>query len=468
MTARPHPNRLGETVGGKYRVIRLLAAGGMGAVYEAQHTVVKRRFAIKFLHPDLAARRDILTRFQREAEAAGALESDHVAAAVDFGIVPDGTPYIVMELLAGESLESLLAREKVLPPGRAADLVMQASRGVQAAHAAGIVHRDLKPQNLFVCRRQDGTDLVKVLDFGIAKLQAMSDAGQTGTGTGAVLGTPSYMSPEQARGASVVDHRADVYALGAILYQLVSAQKPHPGDSNNAVLYHISTQPPVPLGSVSSGLPAALVDVVERALASDPDARPASAEALAEALAPFAKREVWPEAKPATATPTPSESSPAPTPAAARSRRVGVVAAVAVGIALAAFAIARFVRTPEAARTAAVAATATAPNPTPPAAPPAASPATTTAAAQPSAPAPGAQPSQPVTTATAVTAPSPAAKSSAPLPAARAAARLRERAAAGRSGQPASDSGPPAPSLAHPATDARPEPVTFDQQNPYN
>jgi eukaryotic-like serine/threonine-protein kinase len=185
--------RVGELVGGKYRIVRLLAQGGMGVVYEAQHTVVRRRFAVKFMRRDLAERRDILNRFQREAEAAGALESEHVAAAVDFGIAEDGAPYIVMEYLVGESLTALLGREGPLPVERAADLVSQAGRGMEVAHAAGIIHRDLKPQNLFVCRRQDGTDLLKVLDFGVAKLQTIDEMNMA-TRTGAVVGTVAYMS----------------------------------------------------------------------------------------------------------------------------------------------------------------------------------------------------------------------------------------------------------------------------------
>jgi len=144
---------VGALVGGKYRIVRLLAHGGMGVVYEAHHAVVRRRFAIKFLRRDLAERREILTRFQREAEAAGALENENVAAAVDFGISDDGMPYIVMEYLVGESVGALLERAGCLPAQRACDLVMQACRGVEAAHAAGIVHRDLKPHNLFLCRR---------------------------------------------------------------------------------------------------------------------------------------------------------------------------------------------------------------------------------------------------------------------------------------------------------------------------
>jgi len=293
MTGGPDANRLGELVGGKYRVTRLLARGGMGVVYEAQHAVVHRRFAIKFLRRDLAERRDILARFQREAEAAGALENDNVTAAIDFGVSQDGAPYIVMEYLVGESLADLLQRVGRLPLARAADLVAQACRGVAAAHAAGIVHRDLKPHNLFVSRRDDGTDLLKVLDFGVAKLQAIEDAGGE-TRTGTVLGTAAYMAPEQARGESVIDQRADVYALGAVLYELVSLKRPHPGDSQNAILHHIATQPAVPLGSVQSELPAALVALVERTLASDPALRPASAEAMAQALSAFGRRQVWP------------------------------------------------------------------------------------------------------------------------------------------------------------------------------
>ena len=288
--------RVGELVGAKYRIVRLLAEGGMGVVYEAQHTVVRRRFAVKFMRRDLAERRDILTRFQREAEAAGALESEHVAAAVDFGIAEDGAPYIVMEYLVGESLTALLGREGPLPVGRAADLVSQAGRGMEVAHAAGIIHRDLKPQNLFVCRRQDGTDLLKVLDFGVAKLQTIDEM-NAATRTGAVVGTVAYMSPEQARGDKVVDQRSDVYALGAILYELCSGRKPHPGESHNAILHHIATQAAVPLASIAPDLPVGFLEIVAGALAADPAARPPSAGALVEALAPFAKREVWPAPK---------------------------------------------------------------------------------------------------------------------------------------------------------------------------
>jgi serine/threonine-protein kinase len=338
VTVEANSTAVGALVGGKYRIVRLLAQGGMGVVYEAHHAVVRRRFAIKFLRRDLALRREIITRFQREAEAAGALENENVAAAVDFGISPDGTPYIVMEYLVGESVGALLARAGALPAGRACDLVVQACRGIEAAHAAGIVHRDLKPHNLFLCRRDDGTDLVKVLDFGVAKLRVI-ESSNAATETGSLLGTASYMSPELARGDKSIDERADVYALGAILYELLSQQKPHPGDSQNAILHHIATQPAVPLDAERARVPVALADIIAGALASDPGARPRTAAALAASLAPFAAREVWP------APPLPAPADRPLEPARARPRRALLAALMLVPIAVAAGALWRGGRT---------------------------------------------------------------------------------------------------------------------------
>lgn len=288
-------SRLGEILAGKYRIVRFLAEGGMAAVYEAQHIVVKRRFAVKILRADFSKRREILERFRREAETAGRIESEHLAAAVDFGISGDGSPFIVMEFLVGQSLAALLASELCLPVGRATDLCVQACLGVQAAHDAGIVHRDLKPQNLFVCRREDGTDLLKVLDFGIAKL-AVADGQSAVTRTGAMLGTPFYMAPEQARGERDADHRVDVYGLGAVLYEMLSGQRPHRGESPNAILHHIATQPAVSLDDKAGTLSPSLIETVHRSLAPDPRNRFASAKELGEALVPFARREAWPEA----------------------------------------------------------------------------------------------------------------------------------------------------------------------------
>jgi eukaryotic-like serine/threonine-protein kinase len=270
-----------------------MGQGGMGTVYEALHVIVKRRFAVKFLRADLAQRRDALARFQREAAAAGALESENIAQAVDFGIADDGAPYIVMEYLLGRDLARLLKCAGPLAVERATDIVIQACNGIQAAHAAGVIHRDLKPANLYICRRSDESDLVKIVDFGIAKLQA-ADPGNTITSTGGILGTPAYMSPEQARGSSLLDERADVYALGVILYELLSGHTPHPGDSHNAVIYHISTQAALPLEAFDRELPSELIVAVMRALATNSEERQASAAEFARQLAPFARREVWP------------------------------------------------------------------------------------------------------------------------------------------------------------------------------
>jgi tRNA A-37 threonylcarbamoyl transferase component Bud32 len=333
MRRRTHGHRLGELLGGKYRIQRFIADGGMGAVFEAHHTLIKRRFAVKFLHSDLADDPEILARFRREAEATGALQSEHIAAIVDFGAGNDGTPYIVMEYLVGESLAALLERAGPLPVARAADICAQACNGVEAAHAAGIIHRDLKPHNLFICRRTDGTDLVKVLDFGVAKLLAPTSGSVSVTSTGTVLGTPLYMSPEQARGDKQIDRRTDIYGLGAILYEMVSGRPPHPGDSPHAVLFHVFTQAAVPLDSAQPGVTAALRDLVDSALSFDPDARPASAQTLGRALAPFASRQAWPEStsaeEPARASRDAAtlvavdegrEAAPAPSPVTATTR----------------------------------------------------------------------------------------------------------------------------------------------------
>jgi serine/threonine protein kinase len=296
MSPEAASSRVGVLLDGKYQIVRFIGEGGMGTVYEALHAVVGRRFAVKFLHSELAQQEEILERFKREARTAGALESENIASVVDFGLAPDGIPFIVMELLVGEDLACFLAREGALPVVRAVNLIIQVCRGLDAAHAAGIVHRDLKPENQFVCRRGDGSDLVKILDFGIAKLSLAGVDGPAAsiTRTGSTMGTPFYMSPEQARGAKEVDHRADIYGLGVILFEALTGQKPHPGDSYNAILYHILTQPPTLVTSLRSGLPPDLVDVLQRALSTDPDQRPASAMELARALAPYAGRQVTP------------------------------------------------------------------------------------------------------------------------------------------------------------------------------
>lgn len=285
--------RIGSVVGGKYRLVRCIGEGGMGEVYEAHHVTVGRRFALKFLQRHLAQYQDALERFRREARAAGALENEHIAGVLDFDTASDGTPFLVMEYLVGESVAELLRREGPLPVTRAVSIVLQVCRGLKAAHDAGIIHRDLKPDNLFSLRRADGSELIKILDFGIAKLSS-EEPSPALTRSGAMMGTPFYMAPEQARGDKQLDARVDVYALGVILYELLSAEKPHPGDSHNAILAHILTEPIVPIERRRPNLPPALAALIGRALARSRDDRPSSVEALARELAPFQGAELAP------------------------------------------------------------------------------------------------------------------------------------------------------------------------------
>jgi eukaryotic-like serine/threonine-protein kinase len=282
--------RVGQVIAGKYRLERLIGRGGMGEVYEARHVVVGRRFALKLLHPHLAQGSSAVSRFLREARAAGSLENPHIAAVVDFATTTDGVPFLVMEYLEGISVGQLLANEGALPVPRAVGLLLQLCRGLEAAHRAGIVHRDLKPDNLFVVENHDGTELLKILDFGIAKL--VDEPTAQLTHSGAVLGTAFYMAPEQARGEKQIDFRVDIYALGVIAFELLSAQKPHPGDGYNAILAHILTQPAESLAGLRPGLPAGLVALVEEAMAFAPARRPSSVAIWAESLAAFSGREV--------------------------------------------------------------------------------------------------------------------------------------------------------------------------------
>jgi eukaryotic-like serine/threonine-protein kinase len=273
------------TVVDKYTIVRILGRGGMGAVYEARHSKLARRVAIKFLLPEFAANREVLRRFENEAKAAGGLEHPNLAAVTDFGRADDGSPYLVMEFLEGEDCAKLLSRQGSLAASSAANIVVQACRGLAVAHKAAIVHRDLKPENLFVTDAGDGSDLIKVLDFGIAKLK-VADASVV-TGTGATFGTAYYMSPEQARGAGEVDPRTDVWSMGVVLYEMLSGRKPFLGEQFLEVIHQILSLEPPPLAVLRPDLPPKLVATVESAMKKDLRERLPSVVSLAEALAPF-------------------------------------------------------------------------------------------------------------------------------------------------------------------------------------
>jgi serine/threonine protein kinase len=227
--ALPRP---GDTIAGKYAIVKVIGEGGMGIVYEATHLRLRRRVALKMLLPHMmATSSDTVVRFEREARAAAQLRDRHVTKVLDVDTTADGLPYLVMEYLEGHDLEAELAARGPLPIGEAVGYVLQACTAMTEAHGAGIVHRDLKPSNLFLCPEREGWT-VKVLDFGISKMADDGDARLTGTQ--ASVGTPLYMSPEQVRSSRSVDLRTDIWALGVILYELLAGRTPFEGSTTAA------------------------------------------------------------------------------------------------------------------------------------------------------------------------------------------------------------------------------------------
>jgi serine/threonine-protein kinase len=283
----------GEVVDGKYRIDRMLGEGGMGAVAGAFHLLRKAPVALKFISPDIVRVPGAVDRFVNEAVAASQIDSDHVVRIFDVGQLPTGLPYIVMEMMQGCDLSELLEREGKgggLPVGRSVHFVVQILRALQVAHAAGIIHRDLKPSNAFVIVKDGEPDFVKLLDFGISKIT--QDAGEsqqhlTQTNTG--LGTPLYMSPEQARNARDCTVRSDYYSVAAILYELLTGRTPYQAASPNDLLFKLFTAEPDHIKSVRPDLPDSLAAIIHRGLSKNPDERPASAAEFAELLAPFAE-----------------------------------------------------------------------------------------------------------------------------------------------------------------------------------
>lgn len=279
---------IGDTLGGKYTIDRLLGEGGMGAVYEGHHAGTGRRVAVKVVTGDVAKNPKLAQRFEVEAKAAGTIESEHVVQVLDVGHDERGVPFMVMEHLAGEDVESLLARVGALAPEPAVKIAVQACVGLASAHARGIVHRDIKPGNLFLCARDGGTITVKVLDFGIAKITGETSAGAKLTRTGAILGSPLYMSPEQARTVHRLDHRTDLWSLGIVLYEMLAGIAPHHDtEALGELILAICARPVPPLRSVAPWVDPRLAAAVERALVIDPAARYQSAGEMAAALRAF-------------------------------------------------------------------------------------------------------------------------------------------------------------------------------------
>ena len=283
--------KAGAVVADKYRVERVLGRGGMGMVLAATHLSLGTRVALKFLHSDMAKHPKLLERFFREARASAKLKSEHICRVSDVAEI-DGTPFIVMELLEGTDLRKVLAREGRLPVERACDYVVQACMGIAEAHGAGIIHRDLKPGNLFLTVRADGSPLVKVLDFGVATAPR-DDKNFSLTQTTTVLGSPGYMSPEQMRSGKGVDERSDIWALGAILFELLSGRQPFVADSITELALKIGMDPTPRLPGDAPELEA----IVHRCLEKDTDKRYRNVAELAEALAPYASEETRHSAK---------------------------------------------------------------------------------------------------------------------------------------------------------------------------
>jgi len=282
--------REGDVLAGKYRVERVLGVGGMGVVVAAHHVHLDHKVALKFLLPAMLDHREAVERFAREARAAVKITNEHVARVTDVGTLDNGAPYMVMEFLEGGDLADWLRRHGPLPIEQAVDFVLQACVAVADAHGLGIVHRDLKPANLFCVRRSDGQSLIKVLDFGISKMNAMgsSSPGASVTQTSAMLGSPLYMSPEQMQSPKSVDAKTDIWAMGVVLYELLTGLTPFDGETIAEVAIKAATHAPPPIRAVRPDVPAELESAIVKCFEKDRRLRPANVAELAVSLLPFA------------------------------------------------------------------------------------------------------------------------------------------------------------------------------------
>ena len=272
---------IGSTLSGRYLVTKKVGQGGMGAVYEATHTLIGKRVAVKVLLEKYAQREAIVARLKKEAQLASSIGNEHIIDITDIGNTDDGRTFVVMEYLEGESLAECLARERELPEQRILRIASQAASALGAAHAKGIVHRDIKPENLFLLKRKE-QDFVKVVDFGISKSLRSSEEEEVQrlTQTGMVLGTPLYMSPEQARGDEDLDHRVDIYALGVIMYEAVTSRVPFAGANYLSVISQVLNDEPKPLRELRPDLSEEFDAIVAKAMAKDRTQRYADAQAM--------------------------------------------------------------------------------------------------------------------------------------------------------------------------------------------
>ena len=280
----------GEVIAGKYRIERVLGAGGMGVVVAAWHQQLNQRVALKFLRKDVNQTPETVIRFLREAQALARITSPHVARVMDVGTLEQGEPYLVMEYLHGSDLRAVLTDRGPLPIEEAVGYLLQAAEAIAEAHANGIVHRDLKPSNLFLTRGADGLPLIKVLDFGISKALEPEGSVSTSleTNTGALVGSPAYMSPEQIRDAKRVDARSDIWSLGVILHELVAGEPPFRGESVSGTLAAIAADRAPSIRALRGDVPERLEALILRCLEKNPEQRFASVAGFARALLDFA------------------------------------------------------------------------------------------------------------------------------------------------------------------------------------
>jgi serine/threonine protein kinase len=283
------PFAVGDIVAGKYEVTGLLGSGGMGYVISAKHVELGEMVALKFLRPEALPHAELVERFAREARAAAKIRSEHVANVFDVGTQPDGTPYIVMEHLAGKDLADYLHQEGALPIDLAVEYILQACEALAAAHACGIVHRDIKPENLFLTQQAQGMFMIKVLDFGISKI-ALPRGKRDLVRTQMALGSPVYMSPEQIRRSDQVDARSDIWAIGCVLFELLTGVTAFDEPSLLELSAAILERDPVPLQTLRPDASEELEAVVLRCLSKQPEHRYQNVAELAVALYPFAPR----------------------------------------------------------------------------------------------------------------------------------------------------------------------------------